>query len=108
MQQAKTQYLGTLSGIPQLETSLRQPRPAADGHQHRQDPQGELALVTEMPANLLRRRPDVRVAERQLAAQSESELYPSITLLGTLGVNANKSSKRGCRTPASRTARALS
>ncbi len=50
-------------------------------------PRGELALVTELPADLLRRRPDVRVAERQLAAQSaligvaESELYPSITLL---------------------------
>lgn len=107
VQQAKTQYLGTLSGIPQLETNLRQsqnalstllaraPGPLAEmesntGH----IPPGKLALVAEMPADLLRRRPDVRVAERQLAAQSgligiaESELYPSITLLGTLGINA--------------------
>ncbi len=107
VQQAKTQYLGTLSSIPQLETSLRQsqnalstllartpgllPEMSADtGH----IPQGELALVAELPADLLRRRPDVRVAERQLAAQSaligvaESELYPAITLLGTLGVSA--------------------
>ena len=95
VQQARTQYLGTLSGIPQLETSLRQsqnalstllasaPGPLPEmASRHRQDPQGELALVTEMPADLLRRRPDVRVAERQLAAQSaligvaESELYP--------------------------------
>ncbi|MBS4699294.1 efflux transporter outer membrane subunit [Aeromonas media] len=107
VQQAKTQYLGTLSGIPQLETSLRQsqnalstliarpPGPLPEmGTNTGKIPQGELALVTEMPADLLRRRPDVRVAERQLAAQSaligvaESELYPSITLLGTLGVNA--------------------
>ncbi|TNI64383.1 RND transporter [Aeromonas media] len=107
VQQAKTQYLGTLSGIPQLETSLRQSQNALSTLIARPPgplpemttntgkiPQGELALVTEMPADLLRRRPDVRVAERQLAAQSaligvaESELYPSITLLGTLGVNA--------------------
>ncbi|MCY9834385.1 efflux transporter outer membrane subunit [Aeromonas media] len=107
VQQAKTQYLGTLSGIPQLETNLRQsqnalstllarpPGPLPEmGSDTGKIPQGELALVTEMPADLLRRRPDVRIAERQLAAQSaligvaESELYPSITLLGTLGVNA--------------------
>lgn len=106
VQQAKTQYLGTLSGIPQLDTSLRQTQNALSTLLARAPgplpemaqltgkiPQGQLALVAEMPADLLRRRPDVRVAERQLAAQSsligiaESELYPSITLLGTLGVN---------------------
>lgn len=107
VQQAKTQYLGTLSGIPQLETNLRQSQNALSTLLARtpgplpemaantgQIPQGKLALVAEMPADLLRRRPDVRVAERQLAAQSaligvaESDLYPSITLLGTLGVSA--------------------
>lgn len=107
VQQAKTQYLGTLSSIPQLDTNLRQsqnalstllaraPGPLPEmAQQTGLIPQGQLALVAEMPADLLRRRPDVRVAERQLAAQSgligiaESELYPSITLLGTLGVSA--------------------
>ncbi|MGY6037531.1 efflux transporter outer membrane subunit [Aeromonas sp. AE23HZ002T15] len=111
VQQARTQYLGTLSGIPQLQTSLRQsqnalstllartPGPLPEmGAGTGQIPQGTLALVAEMPADLLRRRPDVRVAERQLAAQSaligvaESELYPSITLLGTLGVSATAGS----------------
>ena len=105
VQQAKTQYLGTLSSIPQLETSLRQSQNALSTLLARAPgplpemsantgkiPQGQLALVAEMPADLLRRRPDVRLAERQLAAQSgligiaESELYPSITLLGTLGI----------------------
>ncbi|MGY3902051.1 efflux transporter outer membrane subunit [Aeromonas lusitana] len=111
VQQAKTQYLGTLSGIPQLETSLRQSQNALSTLLARTPgplpemaantgkiPQGKLALVAEMPADLLRRRPDVRVAERQLAAQSaligvaESDLYPSITLLGTLGVSATSGS----------------
>ncbi len=56
-------------------------------------PLGELSLVSELPANLLRRRPDVRAAERQLAAQSaligvaESELYPSISLIGSVGIS---------------------
>jgi NodT family efflux transporter outer membrane factor (OMF) lipoprotein len=44
-----------------------------------------------IPADLLRRRPDVRRAEREAAAQSaeigiaESEFYPHISLVGTLG-----------------------
>ena len=47
-----------------------------------------------MPADLLRRRPDVSAVEMQLAAQSaligvsEAELYPSIALLGSLGLSA--------------------
>ena len=47
-----------------------------------------------MPADLLRRRPDVRTAEMQLAAQSaligvsEAALYPSIALVGTVGISA--------------------
>src|SRR5262245_42679173 len=47
-----------------------------------------------IPADLLRRRPDVRAAERRVAAQSEqigiamSDLYPHITISGTLGGSA--------------------
>lgn len=49
------------------------------------------------PADLLRRRPDIRSAERQLAAQSarigvaESDLYPHLSLIGGLGVEAARS-----------------
>ena len=49
------------------------------------------AIAVGIPAELLRRRPDVRRAERLVAAQSaqigvaESELYPRISLAGTLG-----------------------
>ncbi len=51
-------------------------------------------VVVGVPADLVRRRPDVRRAERQVAAQSArigvaaSDLYPHITLLGTIGVEA--------------------
>jgi NodT family efflux transporter outer membrane factor (OMF) lipoprotein len=47
-----------------------------------------------IPNDLLRQRPDVRVAERSLAAQSErigiakSDFYPHISLIGNVGVNA--------------------
>ncbi len=43
------------------------------------------------PAALLRRRPDIRVAERQLAqhtaavGQSVAALFPKVSLLGTIG-----------------------
>lgn len=106
VQQAKTQYLSTLSTIPLLETSLRQSQNALGVLLARKPgplpemasntgviPQGSLALVAELPADLMRRRPDVRAAERQLAAQSaligvaESELYPSISLIGSVGIS---------------------
>jgi outer membrane protein TolC len=57
-------------------------------------PQAELAVIVDMPAELLRRRPDVRSAELQLAAQSAligvsvADLYPSISLLGSIGLSA--------------------
>jgi NodT family efflux transporter outer membrane factor (OMF) lipoprotein len=48
-------------------------------------------VVAGIPADLLRRRPDVRSAERQAAAQAEqigiaeADWYPAITISGTLG-----------------------
>ncbi|MBB2496541.1 efflux transporter outer membrane subunit [Aquipseudomonas ullengensis] len=108
LQQAKTQYLGTLSSIPELETQVAQTRNALAvliG-----EPPGSLpelnaetalvplvqqALLDDVPANLLLRRPDVRAAELQVAAQSaligiaETDLYPSISLLGTIGWSAS-------------------
>jgi NodT family efflux transporter outer membrane factor (OMF) lipoprotein len=59
-------------------------------------PQPPPVLEAGIPADLLRRRPDVRQAERLLAAQSaqigvaEAELYPALTVNGYLGVYANE------------------
>ena len=53
-------------------------------------PPGDVAVG--IPADLLRRRPDVRRAEREAAAQSarigiaEADFYPAISIVGTLGV----------------------
>lgn len=108
VQQARTQYLATLASIPPLEASLRQtqnalatllarppgPLPELDAGRGVM-PQASLAMVADLPADMLRRRPDIRAAEMQLVAQSsligiaEADLYPSLVLLGSLGVSAS-------------------
>ena len=51
-------------------------------------------VVVGIPAELLRRRPDVQQAERAAALQSarigiaEAEFYPHIAITGTIGVQA--------------------
>jgi NodT family efflux transporter outer membrane factor (OMF) lipoprotein len=53
-------------------------------------------VIVGIPADLLRRRPDVRRAEREAAAQSarigvaEADFYPSISVAGFLGVSSDK------------------
>jgi multidrug efflux system outer membrane protein len=105
VQQAKTLYLSTLSTIPELEAAQRQSHNAlgvllarapgplpelATGSQ--KIPRPPLGMIVDMPASLMRRRPDVKAAEMQLAAQSaligvsEAQLYPSIALGGSMGL----------------------
>jgi NodT family efflux transporter outer membrane factor (OMF) lipoprotein len=108
LQQAKTQYLATLSTIPDLELTLYQVRNALCALLGR--PPGELpelanlpeelptlteTKVKAIPAQILLRRPDVRSAAWQVAAQSpqigaaEADLYPSISLFGSIGFAGN-------------------
>lgn len=106
-QQARTQYLATLSTVPQLELSLRNTRnalcallgrPPADlpelnneASEAYQLPEVDASGLDAIPAPLLTRRPDIRAAAWQVAAQSaqigiaEADFYPAISLLGALG-----------------------
>ena len=106
LQQAKTQYLGTVSSIPDLESQAvlsrhalsvllgrpPGPLPELDLQSGKQGvvPLVDHAVLQDVPADLLLRRPDVRAAEYQMAAQSaligvaKADLYPSVTLLGSL------------------------
>jgi NodT family efflux transporter outer membrane factor (OMF) lipoprotein len=103
LQQAKTQYLGTLSTIPALEDQIQRTRNALavligqppGGLPQLLENQGLIPLVDravlqDVPANLLLRRPDVRAAELNVAAQSAligvavTDFYPSLTLLGSI------------------------
>jgi len=106
LQQAKTQYLGTLSSIPDLESQIvlarhalsvlmgrpPGPLPELDAQSGKEGvvPLVDHAVLQDVPADLLLRRPDVRAAEYQMAAQSaligvaKADLYPSVSLLGSL------------------------
>ncbi|MFA8020276.1 efflux transporter outer membrane subunit [Bremerella cremea] len=108
VQQAKSSLVQTEALVPQVEITLRQTqnqlcvllgRPPEDidamlGVGIIPDVAPEIVLG--IPATTLLQRPDVRRAERDLAAQSaligvaESELYPHITLSGTVGRSANQ------------------
>ncbi|MFH1983222.1 MAG: efflux transporter outer membrane subunit [Pseudomonadota bacterium] len=104
VQQARTQYLATLSTVPSLEITLAATRNALGVLLGRPPgdipelaaagdtlPDQSVDSVRDIPANLLLRRPDVRAAAWQVAAQSaqigiaEAEYYPAISLLGGLG-----------------------
>jgi outer membrane protein, multidrug efflux system len=60
-----------------------------------------LEIAVGVPADVLRNRPDIRRAERELAAQTakigvaESELYPKFTLGGSIGLEATGISSSG-------------
>ena len=103
LQQAKTQYLGTLASIPNLLDQLQRTRNALAvliGQPPGSLPQVidnnslvplvDRAVLQDVPANLLLRRPDVRAAELNVAAQgalvgvAETDFYPSLTLLGSI------------------------
>ncbi len=101
--QARTTLLNTLATIPTLETQVRQARdslsvllgmPPSDLSDLLEGPSGIPAspreVIVGIPADLLRRRPDVRRAELQAAAQSaqigvaKADLYPAFSLIGNL------------------------
>lgn len=90
LRQARRQSLNLLAILlgmtpQQLEPILRESGRIPDAPKQ---------VVVGIPADLLRRRPDIRAAERQVAAQSaqigiaEAELYPQFGLNGQLALNA--------------------
>jgi len=110
MQQAQSLLLSTQSTIPALETNLKKARNAlstllgqAPGTltallAREKDPETipriPVDIPVGVPADMLRRRPDVRQAELQAMAQNalvglaEADLYPSFSLIGSIGLTA--------------------
>ena len=66
-------------------------------------PTAPLMIAVGVPADVLRNRPDVRKAERQLAAQTArigvatAELYPKFSLTGSIGLEALITPETVCR-----------
>jgi multidrug efflux system outer membrane protein len=75
-----------------LMSTLEEPRPT---------PVVMTPLQTGLPAELLRQRPDIRRAERELAAQTarigatQAELYPTLALPGSLSLESRDSESFG-------------
>ena len=103
VEQARTVLLNTQATVPTLETQRRQARDALSVQLGM--PPSDLAdllegpsvipvsppeVIVGMPADLLRRRPDIRSAELQAVAQSaqigvaRGELFPAFSLIGNL------------------------
>jgi NodT family efflux transporter outer membrane factor (OMF) lipoprotein len=106
--QAESTLYATRAGIPELEITLRTannqmcillgipPEQLRDKLGAAPIPVAPVEVAVGIPADLLRRRPDVRRAERQAAAQcaqigvAVSDFYPHISILGTLDYQAER------------------
>jgi outer membrane protein, multidrug efflux system len=104
---AEAQWQSTLAGIPPLETAIKaamyrlgvligQPPTALEPELSEPLPLPTLPTLVALgtPADLLRRRPDIRVTERNLAAATArvgvatADLFPRVTLLGSVALQA--------------------
>lgn len=104
VEQATALLNDILASIPSLEAQLRQAKhalsillgqPPSELSEYlgwtAEIPVSPPSVVVGIPADLLRRRPDIRSAEYQAAAQSaqigvsKADLYPAFSLLGTFG-----------------------
>ena len=104
VEQARSEYAQTRSKIPEYQTGIAQNQhalsvllgmpPANLGDLLQPDsgiPKAPAEVAIGIPADLLRRRPDVRSAEQQAAAQSaligvtKAQLYPAFSLSGSFG-----------------------
>ena len=108
VEQAKTSYAQTQAQIPALESALaaslnrlavltgQRPGTLQDELGERKAlPTVPVEFVSSVPAEVMRRRPDIRSAERRLAAQTAevgvatAALYPSLSLSGSIGVSSS-------------------
>lgn len=100
---AEAQWQTTLASIPTLEAAIATTtyrlsvltgrQPAALSHRLAPQPMPELPALNSIgtPEQLLRRRPDIRAAERRLAGATArvgvavGDLFPKVTLTGSFG-----------------------
>ena len=106
--QARTLLAETQASIPRLKDQLRQAKNGlavllgvlpgdVDGMLGgpRLIPAAPPDVAVGVPAELLRRRPDIRLAESQMAAQcsligvAKADLYPRFTLFGSIGLSSS-------------------
>jgi len=108
--QAKSLLRDTQASIPRFEASIRQAKNAlaillgklpgeVDDLLSGSEaiPKVPAEVVVDIPAELMRRRPDIRLAEYQIATQtpligvSKAELFPAFQLFGSIGLASSNS-----------------
>ncbi len=108
--QARSLLKDTEASIPRFEANIRQVKNALaillgklpgeiDGmiSGKRIIPKAPPEVVVDIPAELMRRRPDIRLAEYQIATQSpligvsKAELFPAFQLFGSIGLASSTS-----------------
>jgi len=108
VQQAQTLLQSTKASVPRIQIDLRQSRNGLaillgmlPGKLEniltlsKPIPSTPAEASVGIPSELLRRRPDIRLAERQLASQSaligvaKADLYPHFTLFGSIGLQSS-------------------
>jgi NodT family efflux transporter outer membrane factor (OMF) lipoprotein len=120
--QAKSLLRDTEASIPRFEANIRQTKNALaillgklpgeiDGliSGDKIIPKAPPEVVVDIPAELMRRRPDIRLAEYQIGTQtpligvSKSELFPAFQLFGSIGLASSnsKNTKSGGRSGSS-------
>ncbi len=106
--EATASYNATLATIPQYQAALAQAMNAMSVligetpgdveprvKKHQRLPRVPAEVAVGVPADLLRRRPDIRAAEYQAAAQSaqigvaQADLYPAFTITGAVAVKSS-------------------
>lgn len=106
--QAGSLLANTQSSIPRLQAQIRQAKnalavllgmlPGEVDHMLGGPgviPAVPAAVAIDVPAGMLRRRPDIRLAEAQMASQcaligvAQADLYPRFTLFGSIGLSAS-------------------
>jgi NodT family efflux transporter outer membrane factor (OMF) lipoprotein len=106
--QAETLLNNTRATLPPFENQLQQGKnalnvllgkpPSTIDHyltEKQPIPVAPLQAAIGVPAEMLRRRPDIRAAERRMASQSaligvaEADLYPHFSLLGSISLSAS-------------------
>jgi NodT family efflux transporter outer membrane factor (OMF) lipoprotein len=111
VEQAKSSYAQTQAALPSLESNLAAAKnrlAVLTGQQpgalevllteRKAIPVAPVEIVASVPADVMRRRPDIRSAERRLAAQTAqvgvatAQLYPNLSLSGSIGVTADSAS----------------
>ena len=111
VEQAKSSYAQTQAALPSLESNLEAAKnrlAVLTGQQpgaleavlteRKAIPVAPVEIVAGVPADVMRRRPDIRSAERRLAAQTAqvgvatAQLYPSLSLNGSISVTAGSAS----------------